>query len=199
MSTRHRDRRSTRAPGASRDARGPAPGAPLSRTPLLLRVTLVTAVLMAVATSLVRSHAGSIAADQAFTPASAAAIGPASSSAAPAPRTAKPRPSAAGASCRVRSAVTSRSGDSYTTVLTITNTGSARVAGWTLRWPTPPGQQITNGWNATVTTDARGARASDAGLNRDLPVGGSTTIGFIAMSGTPASPTTFTLNGVRCR
>jgi curli biogenesis system outer membrane secretion channel CsgG len=150
----------------------------------------------------VRTHGGAAATAGLAAPGLAAPGQTASQSTATqlaAPQLAATQLAASARACRVVVAVTSRASDRYTAVLTVVNTGASAVHGWTLRWRTPPGEQLTNGWNATVTSDGRGARASDAGLNRDLPPGGSTTIGFVAMPGSAVPPTDFALNGVSCR
>jgi endoglucanase len=135
-------------------------------------------------------------------PAKAAPAKAAPAKAAPAkaaPAKAAPAKSA-GVSCRVSYAVTSRAPGRMTAVLTLVNVGRTTIDGWTLRWSYPAGTQVTNGWNATVLTDARGVQAMDAGLNRQLPAGGTTTIGFDVMTnGTDPAPSAFTLNGVVCR
>ena len=240
-----RDRSAGRARTAGRSRRGPvrpgrgverssgAESLPPRRSPWLLRGTLIAALLVAVAASVVRAGAGSSggrgnqatlvlgsgrtsSAIQTVTPApSAAAAGRASDPAAGAnPAMGPPlSPSASRAavhiSCTVRYGVTSRTADRFTAVIALGNTGPAPLQDWTLRWATPPGVQLSDGWNAQVGTDAAGALAHGAGTGVAVPSGGSTTIGFVGTlpAGTArpgaADPTRplseFTLNGVKCR
>jgi hypothetical protein len=111
----------------------------------------------------------------------------------------------------VRYAITSRSARRFTAVLTVFNTGAAPMQGWALRWRYASAPRLSGGWNATVSTDAKGARATNVAADRIIPAGGSATIGFVgtfaagktALPGTtdPAqpAPSGFSLNGVTCR
>jgi hypothetical protein len=124
-------------------------------------------------------------------------------------RTSVTEPAAAGVtSCRAQYEVTSKSVGRFTAVLTVTNTGSTPVNGWTLRWRYPganadtPAPRLGDGWNATVSSDASGTGTATSGEgSRVIPAGASTTIGFVGTSsgGALAEPTGFTLNGKACR
>lgn len=88
----------------------------------------------------------------------------------------------------------------FTAAVTITNTGSTAINGWTLDFTFPGDQTITDGWSADWSQNGANVTASDAGWNATLaPNGGSTSIGFNASysNGNPA-PTEFTLNGQTC-
>ncbi len=82
----------------------------------------------------------------------------------------------------------------------LTNGGTTPIPGWKLGFTAP--WTIASAWNATLAGTspvAGGTRFTvvDAGWNGTVPVGGSVTIGFVgAGSGTIASPTDWTLNGV---
>jgi endoglucanase len=111
-------------------------------------------------------------------------------------------------SCRAQYEVTSTSAGRFTAVVTVTNTGSKPVNGWTLRWNYPgasvntPAPRLGDGWNATVSSDASGGGIATSGEgSRLLPAGTSTTIGFVGTTSgsTPAAPAGFTLNGKACR
>ena len=83
--------------------------------------------------------------------------------------------------------------------ITITNTGSAAINGWSLRFTLASGQTITSGWNATYSPTSGQVTATNAGYNGAIPPGGSTTIGFQAThTGNTAAPTGFSLNGAAC-
>src|SRR5690606_19651433 len=61
------------------------------------------------------------------------------------------------------------------------------------------GQQITQAWNATVTTTGAQVVASDAGYNATIATDASAAFGFNgSWSGGNADPTDFALNGVPC-
>lgn len=84
--------------------------------------------------------------------------------------------------------------------VTIADTGTNPVNGWSLAWTFPDGQTVTQIWSATATTAGAKATATDAGYNAAIPAdGGSTYFGFNATwSSTNNPPTAFTLNGTAC-
>ncbi|MBA4187849.1 MAG: endoglucanase [Planctomycetaceae bacterium] len=81
----------------------------------------------------------------------------------------------------------------FTATVSIKNTGTTAVSGWTLGFDS--GYTITNVWNASVTSHT-GTRYAihDAGYNSKIAPGQTVTFGFQA-SGTPTTPTNYTLNG----
>jgi len=101
-------------------------------------------------------------------------------------------------SCRV--AYTANSWDTgFTASVTITNTGSSPINGWTLTYTLPAGQQITNSWNATVTQSGSSVTARNISWNGTIAPGGTASFGYQGtLSGSYASPTSFTLNGTAC-
>jgi hypothetical protein len=106
--------------------------------------------------------------------------------------------SAGSAACQV--AVTVNAWNTgLTEGLTITNTGSAAVDGWSLAFTLPAGQTITAGWNATYAPAAGRVTATNASYNAAIPPNGSVSIGFQAThTGNAGKPTGFTLNGSTC-
>lgn len=87
----------------------------------------------------------------------------------------------------------------FTAAVTVTNTGSSTLAGWTLRWSFPSGQQVTQSWSSTVTQSGSQVTATNAPWNASLAPGASAQFGFNGShSGTNAAPTSFTLNGAAC-
>ncbi|RSD11872.1 extracellular catalytic domain type 1 short-chain-length polyhydroxyalkanoate depolymerase [Amycolatopsis eburnea] len=83
--------------------------------------------------------------------------------------------------------------------LTITNTGSAPIDGWSLAFTLPAGQRVTSGWGATYSPVSGQVTARNAAYNPVLAPNASTTIGFQAThTGDPAAPTAFALNGTTC-
>ena len=117
---------------------------------------------------------------------------PSASSPSPSPSTGVP------AACRV-SDVISAWNTGLTANITITNTGSATIDGWSLAFTLPAGQTITGGWNATYSPPSGQVTATNVSYNGTLTPGASTAIGFQAThTGNAAAPTAFTLNGVPC-
>ncbi|WP_431682860.1 glycoside hydrolase family 9 protein [Kitasatospora sp. KL5] len=125
-----------------------------------------------------------------------------SSSPSPSP-SASPSPSPSGsptqpiAGCTVAYTVGSNWGTGFTADVTVRNTGSTTVSGWTLAWTYLGSEKITNAWNARVTQTGAAVTAADAGWNGTLAPGGSASFGFQA-TGSPAALPVFTLNGRAC-
>lgn len=87
----------------------------------------------------------------------------------------------------------------FTANVTITNTSTTAVNGWTLTWTFSGNQQITNAWNSDIVQQGANVTARNVGHNPSIPANGSQTFGFQGTySGTNTSPTTFTLNGTVC-
>ncbi|WP_238010542.1 glycoside hydrolase family 11 protein [Dactylosporangium sp. AC04546] len=121
--------------------------------------------------------------------------------------TSSPRPSSPGPStppggtsgCQVTNAVNAWN-TGLTDSITITNTGTTAINGWSLRFTLAAGQTITSGWNATYSPTSGQVTATNASYNAAIPPGGSTTIGFQANhTGNTAAPSGFLLNGSACR
>ncbi|MFB9237697.1 cellulase family glycosylhydrolase [Plantactinospora siamensis] len=67
--------------------------------------------------------------------------------------------------------------------------GSAAITGWTVSWTYANGQQVTQAWNATVTSSGSAVTARNVSYNGTIAAGGSTTFGFLASStGTNGTP-----------
>ncbi|MEV6849085.1 cellulose binding domain-containing protein [Actinoplanes sp. NPDC051411] len=87
----------------------------------------------------------------------------------------------------------------FTAGISITNSGTSTINGWTLKFTLPAGQIITSGWNATYAPTSGQVSATNVSYNGTLPAGATTDIGFQAThTGNTAEPTAFTLNGVAC-
>jgi acetylxylan esterase len=107
--------------------------------------------------------------------------------------------------CRVNYSATNwGSGSSgFTASLTVTNTSTATITGWTLAFGYPSGQRVSPpGWGATWNqpTGSANVTATPLDWNRTLNAnGGSTSIGFNGThTGNNPAPTSFTLNGTPC-
>ncbi|MCE6998328.1 cellulose binding domain-containing protein [Saccharothrix sp. S26] len=109
--------------------------------------------------------------------------------------TTTPQPSGA---CRVTNTVNAW-GNGLTSDITITNTGSAPISGWSLAFTLPGGQTITSGWNASYTPSSGQVTARNVSYNADLAPGASVAIGFQAThTGNAGKPASYTLNGAAC-
>ena len=87
----------------------------------------------------------------------------------------------------------------FTASITITNTGTSAINGWTLSFALPPGQSITSGWSATFAPATGQVNARNVSYNGTLAPGATVEIGFQAThTGNTAEPAAFTLNGTAC-
>ncbi|WP_373979090.1 cellulose binding domain-containing protein [Streptomyces sp. TLI_146] len=104
-----------------------------------------------------------------------------------------------GPSCSVTYKVDNSWGDGFTATVTVKNTGSSTVSGWTLGWNFAGDQRITNAWNATVNQTGAAVTARDSGWNGTLAPGAEASFGFQATySGANPAPTRYSLNGALC-
>ncbi|MFE6338731.1 PQQ-dependent sugar dehydrogenase [Streptomyces sp. NPDC057798] len=100
--------------------------------------------------------------------------------------------------CRVDRTV--RSWGTGTTVdLTVTNTGSTPISGWTLKFPLALGQTVTSDWNTDLTQGSNTITATNASHNAMIAPGARITLGYLAShTGDSSPPPRFTLNGDAC-
>jgi hypothetical protein len=126
----------------------------------------------------------------AYTPISyTTSTGP-SSSPSPSP---SPSPSSGAGSCALTSAVTTSWSGGYQLQLTVTDTGTAPLTGWTAGFAfADTAETITNSWNATVTQSGQQVSAVNASYNGSVAAGGSTTFGM-TVNGSNSS-----LSGLTC-
>jgi poly(3-hydroxybutyrate) depolymerase len=83
--------------------------------------------------------------------------------------------------------------------ITITNTGTTPVSGWSLVFTLPGGQTITSGWNASYAPQSGQVTAGNVSHNVDIAPNVSVSIGFQAThTGNTGKPTSFALNGATC-
>jgi lysophospholipase L1-like esterase len=133
---------------------------------------------------------------------------PGPSPSAPATPSATPRPSTPPAStpppgpagCAVGYTITGQWPGGFQAEVSIGNTGSTAIAGWTLQWSFADGQQLSQAWNASYTQSGGTVRATAAGWNSVIAPGGTASFGFLGtLTGTSNSrPAAFTLNGTAC-
>jgi len=83
--------------------------------------------------------------------------------------------------------------------ITLTNTGSTAITGWTLTFSFSGNQQITQIWNGVLTQTGANVSIKDAGYNATIAAGNFTGLGFNgSYSGVNNSPTIFFLNNQAC-
>ncbi|MBA4863071.1 cellulase family glycosylhydrolase [Streptomyces sp. PSKA54] len=104
-----------------------------------------------------------------------------------------------GVSCSVGYRVVNEWSGGFQGEITIRNTGTTAVSGWTLAFAFANGQTITNMWGGTPTQDGGTVSVAPASYTATIPASGSVTVGFTAgKGGTNAAPTAFTLSGTTC-
>ncbi|MFG2167210.1 cellulose binding domain-containing protein [Micromonospora chersina] len=107
-------------------------------------------------------------------------------------------PAPGGGACRVTATVNAWN-NGLTEDITVTNTGTSTVNGWSLVFTLPGGQNIVGGWNATYTPTSGQVTARNVDYNATLAPNASLSIGFQAThTGNTARPSGFTLNGAAC-
>jgi hypothetical protein len=102
--------------------------------------------------------------------------------------------------CRVSFSNGTPWNNGYVAAITITNTSSTTVNGWSLAFTLPAGQTIISGWNATYSPASGNVIARNVAHNGTIAPGGTASgIGFQAThTGNTARPASFTLNGTAC-
>jgi poly(3-hydroxybutyrate) depolymerase len=102
------------------------------------------------------------------------------------------------AECKVGDAINAWN-TGLTSTITITNTGSSPISGWSLVFTLPGGQTITGGWSATYSPASGQVTAKNVSYNGDIAPGASISIGFQAThTGNTSAPPSFALNGKTC-
>ncbi|WP_044582373.1 cellulase family glycosylhydrolase [Streptomyces iranensis] len=104
-----------------------------------------------------------------------------------------------GSGCSVGYRVAGEWGGGFQGEITIRNTGTAALTGWTLGFSFANGQTITNMWGGAPRQSGAAVTITPASYTATIPARGSVTLGFTAGKGaTNAAPTAFTLNGGAC-
>ncbi len=98
----------------------------------------------------------------------------------------------AGASCTATAAVTGSWGDGHQLEITVANTGTVPLSGWTTSFSFAGAQQVTSSWNAVPTQSGQQVRATNQSYNGTLAAGAKVTWGAV-VNGTPQP-----LTGMSC-
>jgi glycosyl hydrolase family 62/cellulose binding protein with CBM2 domain len=106
---------------------------------------------------------------------------------------------AAAAGCTVAYTVSNQWSGGFGANVSVTNLGDP-LSSWTLTWSFTAGQQITQGWGATLTQSGAAVTAVNASWNGSLATGAAAGFGFNGSWNNSANPvpTAFALNGVTC-
>jgi len=106
-----------------------------------------------------------------------------------------------GASCKVTYTITNQWPGGFGVNLTITNTGTTTINGWSLQFAFPNGQTITQLWSGNYTQSGANVTITNLSYNGTIAPGTSLSSepGFNgAWSSSNSAPTSFTLNGSPC-
>jgi alpha-galactosidase len=114
--------------------------------------------------------------------------------------TPSPTSSTGGAlACHVTYATQSQWAGGFVANVTVTNSGTAGINGWTLSFTFPGDQKVTSAWNVAVTQNGENVTAANMAYNAVISPGGNAAFGFQGTWGaSDAVPTTFKLNGTAC-
>jgi O-glycosyl hydrolase len=112
------------------------------------------------------------------------------------PATTSPAPASA---CQVLYTTQSQWTGGFVAQVTVANTGTTAINGWTLTFTFPGDQKITNAWNATPAQSGEAVILTNLSYNAAITPGTSTSLGFQGTwTNSDAAPTAFTLNGATC-
>ena len=101
-------------------------------------------------------------------------------------------------SCKVSYAANQWSGG-FTGNLTITNTDTTAINGWTLTFTFPGSQQVTQGWGGVFSQQGANVTITNTSYNSTIAAGAIVNPGFNGTwTGSNPSPTSFSLNGKTC-
>jgi endoglucanase len=103
--------------------------------------------------------------------------------------------------CHIAYTITNTWPGGFEGAITIENTGSSAMTGWTLTWMFSGNQKITGLWSGAFTQKGQSITVKNESYNGTIPVGRSYSgIGFNAdVTGTNAVPASFAVNGTTCQ
>ncbi len=116
--------------------------------------------------------------------------------------TAMPTSGTTGVACSVHYAITNQWPGGFGASLTITNTGSTMINGWTLTFSFPNGQTVTQLWNGSYTQSGSAVTVTNVSYNASIAPGQAlpSAPGFNGTwQGTNSAPAAFALNGTACQ
>jgi endo-1,4-beta-xylanase len=104
-----------------------------------------------------------------------------------------------GGTCHVTYTKNSEWPGGFTAQVTIANTGTTTINGWSLTFTFPGDQKITSNFNGGFSQTGENATLTNASYNGSIAPGASITDGFQgSWTSSDASPTSFSINGSAC-
>jgi poly(hydroxyalkanoate) depolymerase family esterase len=117
----------------------------------------------------------------------------------PPPTSPPPTSPPPGGTCHVTYTRASEWAGGFVASVTIANTGSTAISGWTLKFTFPGDQHITSAWNGTASQSGENVTITNASYNGSIPAAASTTLGFQGTwTSSDTAPSSFTVNGSTC-
>jgi endoglucanase len=106
-----------------------------------------------------------------------------------------------GSTCHITYVDQNDWGTGFTGAVSIQNTGTTAINGWTLTWTWAGNQQMIQSWNSNYTQSGKNVTLTNAAWNPTINPGTTLTgVGFnVNYTGTNTAPTAFRLNGVLCQ
>jgi hypothetical protein len=80
--------------------------------------------------------------------------------------------------CTATESVTNSWSGGFQASVTVANTGTSAISGWTVTGAFPGTQSVASSWNATVTQSGAQLTATNASYNGSIPAGGATSWGM---------------------
>jgi cellulose 1,4-beta-cellobiosidase len=101
--------------------------------------------------------------------------------------------------CHVGFTVTNAWNTGFQAALSIQNTGTVALNGWTLTWSFPGGQTVSQLWNGAETQAGTTVSVTNLSYNASIAPGASYNDAGFTANGTSAIPTNFAINGTPCQ
>jgi Cellulose binding domain/Fibronectin type III domain len=102
-------------------------------------------------------------------------------------------------SCKVAYSTLAQWPGGFVAGITITNTGTTPIVGWTLTFAGSPGFHVTSSWSSTWTQSGTTISLTNLAWNSTINPGASASMGIQGTwEGSLAQPTGFAVNGVPC-
>jgi hypothetical protein len=109
-----------------------------------------------------------------------------------------PGSSGGGGTCHVGYTVTNAWSTGFQVALSIQNTGTAALNGWTLTWTWAGSQHVASLWNGAATQSGAAVTVTNLSYNATIAAGGSYNDAGFTADGASATPTNFAINGTAC-
>ena len=101
--------------------------------------------------------------------------------------------------CHVGFTVTNAWNTGFQVALSIQNTSTVALNGWTLTWTFPGSQQISQLWNGAATQTGTTVSVTNLSYNATIAPGASYNDAGFTANGTSGLPTNFAINGTACQ